>query len=228
MRVIRSQAKRQRAKSFFCGEDFRYKIKSKSPRGSIFDFAMNGYQFKNCEIKLPGTFQVENAAVALAGLILLKEKFNFSISEDRIRKAFLQADWPARFEIIQKGQKTFVLDGAHNVDSIRALVRNIKGLFPGRSVVTVFGISREKNLKAILPILSSCSNALIATKTSHLRAQILKRLVESVKPYFDLTVATPAPKEALRYLANFLSPSKIGLITGSLFLVGEAREILKS
>ena len=226
--VIRAYAKKVRAKGFFSGGEFRYQIRDIDTSGSLFDFKMNRLKLRGCQIRLPGTFQVENAALAIAALFLLSKKHRILIAEERVKKGLFQANWPGRFEIIRNtSNRMIILDGAHNTDSIKALTSNIKRIFPDKRVATIFGISREKNLSAILPILRKRSDTLIAIQSTNDRAQIQKKVVETAIPCFEKVIPASSTSEALRYLRNFLAPGTIGLVTGSLFLVGEVREILK-
>lgn len=254
-RAIRLRARQFGAAGYFCGADFHYRIHRISSKGSCFDFCFQkgtgsavlpvpfwGTQIKNIILTLPGTFQVENASLAIAAFLVLREQ-NFphptlspfggeEIGEGearRIKKGVQICKWPGRFEVIRKGGRTYILDGAHNIDSILALARNIKKIFPRRKVLAIFGLSRGKELRPLLRVLSWFSNVLVATQSSHPRAQIAKRIVEIGKetscrltmvPTFDV-------REAMGYARRIVGNKELILVTGSLFLVGEARRTLR-
>ncbi len=226
--VIRATAKKVHAKGFFAGKDFNYKIIKADKDGSVFNFKMGDAKLHNCRIRLSGTFQVGNAALALSALLILKKQYGVPVAEVSTKRGLFNARWPGRFEVVERKGCTIVLDGAHNVDSVKTLAQNMRRFFPNKEIVTVFGVSREKNLKAILPILRKRSKVLITVQGGSERAQIQKEIVQASAPYFREILMTENLTEALQCLANFLDAGKIGLVTGSLYLVGEARRILKS
>ncbi len=225
--VIRKKAKQVKVPGIFLNQDFRCRIRSESMDGSRFDFKMKGLKISNLRVKLPGAFQVENAALALAGLMVLKEKFQLPVSESGIRKGLLGSGWPGRFEIVKRRGATYIIDGAHNQDSMLALVKGIQRLFRNQKIITIFGISREKNLKVLLPILARVSENMVVTKAAHVRAELPKFIVEAGKPYFHLMIPTDNIRTALSYAKKMELSNPIVLITGSLFLAGEAGKLLK-
>lgn len=227
--AIFSRAKRFRADGYFCGTHFHYRTRHVKPSGSQFDFLMGSTKILNIAITLPGLFQIENASLAIAAALVLKKRFQISFDPFLIRKGLKACTWPGRFEVIGRKGRTFILDGAHNIDSMRALERSIQKLFPRRAVVTVFGVSREKEIQPMLEILSRFSKVLIATKSDHPRAQITKRIVEAAKEAVTHSVVIPTSdtREAMDRARRVVGKEDLILVTGSLFLVGEIRRKLK-
>lgn len=226
--VIKKEISKKHAKALFYGSTFQSTLRKISAGGSFFDFKIKSFVYKNLQIHLPGVFQVQNAAVAVAAALILKKCSNFDLHESSIRRGLLNAFWPGRFEIIKHHSNTFILDGAHNDASMEAVSESIRKLFPGKKCAVIFGISREKNLERTLKPLLGTVDLLIATKSNNVRAQEPKIILEKLH---DMNFRAPSfptfeIREAIR-LAKQLTTDSVVLITGSLFLVGEAREFFK-
>ena len=101
--------------------------------------------------------------------------------------------------------------------------------FPEKHKVVIFGCSREKNLEAILKPLLPQVSYLVVTKSDSPRAQEPKIILEKASKLGYKKPASWAPnlKEALDLAGKLGLRNAIYLITGSLFLIGEAREALK-
>jgi len=171
-------------------------------------------------IPLLGDFQLENAATAVAALEILSSE-GFAISADNIAQGLAQVKWPGRFQILQQ-QPTVLIDGAHNVASMRRLVSNIKAYFPDKRISLVFGTSCDKDIPGIISELVSLSPQVIVTQSSHSRAAPPSTLVaefakRSIEPEIRETVT-----EAISRALSLADKTDIICITGSLFIVAEA------
>jgi dihydrofolate synthase/folylpolyglutamate synthase len=228
-RIIQKQARETKTKTFFLGKAFRVKHKAMTEKGSCFDFEMGGKAYRNLKIKLPGQFQIENASCALAAGCLLQKRKVLSLSEDCIKRGLAKTFWPGRFEVIRRKKQIIVLDGAHNDDSMRELVKAVKTFFPVKKYTAIIGLSREKNLKRTLTSLIPQINTIIATKSRNIRAQEPRILLETLKEMRFKGVSFWASNiyEALKLAGKLKTQGAVLLITGSLFLVAEAREHFK-
>lgn len=226
--VIQKRIRKQKAKGYFLGASFRTAREVISIRGGRFDFAIGSHYWRRLEITLPGRFQIKNAAVALAVTSVLENQFRFIFKEKKIRQSLRTAFWPGRFEILKRRRGTVILDGAHNGASMNEVRSTLETLFPNRKVIVIFGISREKNLKAVLKPLLPRVLYFIVTKSNNPRAQEPKVILETLSKmgYQKPTFWAPHLKEAFQIAEKLTWKKTILLITGSLFLVSEAREIL--
>jgi dihydrofolate synthase/folylpolyglutamate synthase len=171
-------------------------------------------------IPLLGDFQLENAATAVAALETLASA-GFPISPTKVAEGLARVKWPGRFQIVRQ-RPTVVLDGAHNVASVRRLVSNIKAYFPGTRIVLVFGTSCDKDIPGIIDQLPSLSPQVIVTQASHSRAAPPPTLVQQfarhgITPDVEQTVA-----EAISRALSVADETDVICITGSLFVVAEA------
>jgi dihydrofolate synthase/folylpolyglutamate synthase len=171
-------------------------------------------------IPLLGDFQLENASTSVAALEVLALE-GFDISAANIAQGLAQVKWPGRFQILQQ-HPTVLVDGAHNVASIRRLVSNIKAYFAHKRILLVFGTSCDKDIPGIINELVFISPQIIVTRASHSRAAPLSTLVaeftkRGIKPEVRDTVT-----EAISRAASLASETDVICVTGSLFVVAEA------
>lgn len=185
-----------------------------------------GYQqnFKPVMLSIPllGSHQVQNAATAYAALQVFS-RLEFSIRDDAIRQGFSKANWPGRFEILQK-RPPIVIDCAHNRDSALKVRQTIDDYFPNQRTVLVFGASEDKDITGMLAELAPITWQVIATKSFHPRAIEPERLQE-IAHQFELPVKiVPEVPEALEEAIRFAGNDSLVLVTGSIFIAAGVRE----
>lgn len=183
-------------------------------------------------LRLLGQHQMENAATA-AAVIQVLEKRGASTSRSAIAEGLAQAELPGRFEIIslrQSGRNgkelPIILDGAHNQDSALALAKTLGQLFPDQKCLIVMGVNRDKNVEAMWAELGQYCKMLITTKSKNMRAMPPQEIIERLsRADCGLsTTATGSVKEALEEAIKRSDDLDLLCITGSLYLVAEARE----
>ncbi len=100
------------------------------------------------ELKLIGRHQAANAAVALATIGQLRQ-LGWNVPDAAIRQGLASVRWPARIEVLSR-HPTVVLDAAHNVASIEALVETLDESFAARRRILVLATTRDKDLHGML------------------------------------------------------------------------------
>lgn len=166
---------------------------------------------------LPGTHQVGNSLAAAVALHKL------GISPETIRAGIARTVWPGRLERIRR-QPDIYLDGAHNVAAARRLRQFIDRHFSGREVWMVFGVMRDKDVAEIAGLLFPAATRLILTRAGQQRSLETSAMAQ-LCPHPNATL-TETVAEALQALAAAPVEAVI-FITGSLFVVGEARPLLQ-
>jgi len=176
----------------------------------------------NYQVSIPllGDFQLENAAAAVAVLEILASA-GFAISAADIAQGLARVKWLGRFHILQQNP-TVLVDGAHNVASMKVLVGNIKSYFSYKRIFLVFGTSCDKDIPGIVNELVPLSSQVIVTQTPHSRAAPLSTLAaefgkRGIEPEIRETVA-----EAISRALSLADRTDIICVTGSLFVVAEA------
>jgi dihydrofolate synthase/folylpolyglutamate synthase len=167
----------------------------------------------DCRPALLGRHQLTNARTARAILRLL------GTPEEAIRAGIERTEWPGRLERMRRAPEIF-LDGAHNPAGAAALADFIREYRGSRKVWIVFGVMRDKDIAPITGSLFPLADELVLTAPRMERAMPPGE-IPAPKGRVTATVA-----EALRIVETEAAPGDLVFITGSLFLVGEARAIL--
>ena len=242
MSIIKAKGKRQKAKVSFLGKDFSYKVKAMNKEGSVFDyFGKNTY--RNLKLSLLGEHQIENVTLAIRAIELLgsdlqRVKGLTPLKENDIRRGLKNAFLPGRFEMIR--EKPFIiLDGAHNPDKVKALVRAIQSLFPKQKGIIVLAIKNDKNAKDMLRKLLPVCSQLILTKfrlttdagdtfsyTPTELSKIISRGFLAEIARGPLIKIKSNPIQAIQEAIKSARADDFILVTGSLYLVGEIRKFL--
>ncbi|MBU4343300.1 MAG: bifunctional folylpolyglutamate synthase/dihydrofolate synthase [Candidatus Omnitrophica bacterium] len=171
--------------------------------------------YENLELALLGRHQIENAGLAIAMARFIDNR----IDEKAIRNGLKNVNWPGRLQIVQK-EPYVVLDGAQNVASIDAVLSSIKEIFEYKRLICIFGISSDKDIKGVCGVLDSACDIIILTRSRSERAKDPTEL----KKHFSRVDAlvTGSVEEALAKGLDRAGKGDLILITGSLYVVGEA------
>ena len=165
-------------------------------------------------ISLVGSHQQWNAALAIHAL----EAGGVPVAQEAIVEGLRSVQWPGRFHVIND---RFVLDGAHNPSAARQLAAIWHEQYDSSRATIIFGIMKDKNLDEIAAELSPIAARFIVTSAHNLRARAAPEIQSELMAHFPdvpCAIAGDLPEAILMAEA---SPERI-LVTGSLFLVGEA------
>jgi dihydrofolate synthase/folylpolyglutamate synthase len=162
-------------------------------------------------VALHGPHQLWNAAVAIAAI----EASGLNCPPEAITRGLASVKWPARF---QRVGDRIIVDGAHNEQSAEALRSTWHEVFGAQKAVILFGALRDKDYAAMLHILEKIGHEFLFVPVRNERSEdpgVLKTLTSLPSRHFsDLPCAIKAALDATHPV----------LVTGSLFLVGEALE----
>ena len=173
-------------------------------------------------VQLLGDFQKLNASVAKRAATVLRDRYDFPITEEALANGIASNRWPGRMELF-KGRPSILLDGAHNPKSIEALCRNVKQLFPKKRKILVFGTSRDKRFDRMLPFLSKAFDLCILTQAQTPRAQEISTLLNEARNFFSVVIPKENAGEALALARTLARPEDLIVATGSFYLIGELR-----
>ena len=179
-------------------------------------FLLSGELEMRIECPLAGEHQVENAATAAVALTRL------GIAEPEITRGIAQTRWPGRLERVSD-RPEIILDGAHNPAGARALAAYIARFYAGRRVRLIYGAMRDKAIDEIGEVLFPLAQEVIVTAPRQARA-LSPESIREVAEHHNLSTAADL-QEALARVKDATAEDAI-FITGSLFLVAEARELL--
>jgi dihydrofolate synthase/folylpolyglutamate synthase len=218
--VFRQRISDVGCEAFFSGKDFG--VFDGESSGSRQTFKVRGrladYMLTT---GLLGCHQRDNAALAVGMIECLTETSQLRISSEAIQKGIAATLWPGRFQRV-KSDPTVVLDVAHNPDSARALAETVRDCFPGKQVILVLGISRDKDLPGICRQLTRVCREVIITRAGHPRAADLDmpgiRDIFPGRPFF----VSQHVREGLKMALSRAGKDDVIVVTGSVFVVAEA------
>jgi dihydrofolate synthase/folylpolyglutamate synthase len=176
----------------------------------------------NLQTALPGSYQVDNAALVLAACELIG-KNNAALTLNNIQEGLSKNLWPGRLEIVSDNP-FIILDGAHNLAAARNLAKFMSTNLAGRVITLVVGILDDKPYKAMLKSLLTPVNRVILTRAKIDRALDPRKLYEAAKNLKPDVAIIPDVARAIKNAVETTPRHGAICIAGSLYVVGEAKE----
>lgn len=197
--------------------------------GQTFDFAYRERHFPGIRCALAGCHQLLNAATALTALCRLEEMGRF-IPEAALYQGLASTRWPGRLEVLCQNPLV-ILDGAHNAAGAAALEASIRKLIPDTRIHLIFGILQDKDVEGVIARLCPLAHRITlvrpksprALSPADLKQRICSMLPAAFCPAIDMAEA-PGPAAVQAY--QCLDPREALLISGSLYMIGDARSAL--
>ena len=175
------------------------------------------------ELPLMGEHQRRNAALALAVIESVRDKF--PILPQAIERGLKTVDWPGRLQAIQTAPgRVTLLDGAHNPDGVESLRTALQSHFSGLRPAFIIGVLKDKDWPAMCRMLAPLASAIYLTPVASSRSASPEELRAEC-----LASRPAAPIRACGSLVEALRLTEqepLRVVTGSLYLVGEALERL--
>ena len=184
------------------------------------------HTYEHIPVPLPGEHQAQNCGLALAVLDKLRER-GFDLPEMKIIDGLSGARIPGRMELL-KGEPRILLDGAHNPSAMGALVKSIGAHVPYDSMVMIFGCAADKDVDGMLDEVARGADKVIFTRsTKNPRAmdaeELGRRFAARTPKMFQVAASL---EEALQLAKLAATRDDLICITGSFYLVGEAKKLL--
>jgi dihydrofolate synthase/folylpolyglutamate synthase len=176
-----------------------------------------GARWDGLRLGLRGAFQRANATVALLALAAARDRFPCPVAA--VRDGLADVRWPGRLAVVGD-RPLLVLDGAHNADGIATLVRELPAVVRGRPVDLVFAVMADKDWTAMLAPLLPCVRRAVVTRVGR-RGAVPAAIAAAVAGRVPVD-AVDDPRAALGVALARAEADAAVLVTGSLFLVGEA------
>lgn len=205
------------------GHKFQVKPLASNFEFQEFDFTKDDQKPETWKLYLLGRHQLDNAATAIAAMKTLSSR-GVPISDASLREGIQNARWQGRFEILARSPYV-ILDGAHNRDSAKQLAQTVRAFFPKAQVQWVFGASDDKDVRGMFEELAPVSGAFIMTRAPHPRASDPHELSQMARDAGGTSVIEESIAGAIA-LAGSRKEFDVTVITGSLFVVAKAREII--
>jgi dihydrofolate synthase / folylpolyglutamate synthase len=186
---------------------------------------VSGVDFEPLEVEvgLVGDHQRDNATTSIAALGAVRQRF--PVDPSAIASALRSVVWPGRLQVLLR-QPLVVLDGAHNSASAEVVRRALDADFVFERLLLVIGLSTGKDALGVLGALAPRADRVYLTRSRHERSAApadLEPLVQTASPRAAISTFAEATVAFDRALSD-AGPHDMVLVTGSLFLVGEALE----
>jgi dihydrofolate synthase/folylpolyglutamate synthase len=221
VRVIAARAEDNCSPLFRLAKDFHPENISRG-RDQVFDYRGIASSHQNLRITMLGRHQIDNACLAVAAVECLRGA-GIEISDTALRSGLGQAAWEGRLERVAQRPDIY-LDGAHNPAAARALAASLKELRPSYGkLILVIGILADKDVKGVLSELLPLADHVVVTKPQYSRAMDVALLAERVKGLHGSVSATESVEQAVVRARQLASEDDLVVITGSLYVVGDAR-----
>jgi dihydrofolate synthase/folylpolyglutamate synthase len=179
------------------------------------------------QFPLAGRHQLRNLALAITAAEELKH-CGFKILPAHVEEGVRNTNWPARFQIVPPagGAPEIVLDVAHNPAAAWALRSALSTFYEDRPLTFIFGAMRDKAIGEIASILFPLAERVIATQADNPRAALPHEIAELGRPAQTEIVEEPSVAAALDRARALAGAKGVVVITGSIYIVGEALGIL--
>lgn len=181
---------------------------------------------KNLEIRLAGSFQIDNAVLAIESVKLLLQQ-GFVIKEAALREGLLQTKWPGRFSVIGK-KPLFIADGAHNEDAAKKLAQSIEFYFTNKRIIYIMGVLRDKEYEKIIGLTHSYADQIITiTPPENPRGMGAYELAARIAEVHPQVTAADSLEEAVEMSCLLAGKEDVIIAFGSLSYLGRLIRIVE-
>ncbi|MGD8458034.1 MAG: Mur ligase family protein [Anaerolineales bacterium] len=225
--IIHREAKQKAATVYHLGEDFSFTATGQDSLGVKISVQTPHRDYKDVQISMGGNFQPVNAALSIASVDILAKSLDLRIPDEAVHLGLDGLTFPGRMEIVQE-EPMVILDGAHNSHKMGALVGSLASRYSNKKVTAIIGILSTKDFKGMIdrlaPIVSrwAVTQPHVFGKPSTPPAEIVS-YIRTLNPKAEVR-SFELVGEALESVLSGAAKDDLSVVTGSLYLVGEARE----
>ena len=222
-KVIKDKCYEQKASLSLVGSDISYGSVKACSQGTSFNISGRYGEYNECQINMPGYFQVENCTTAIGICGELRDAGVIAMTHDAVKRGISCAFLPGRLEVLSR-EPHIVIDGAQNAVSAAKLKYSIEEIFKYDRLILLLGISEDKDIEGICREFSGFADEFIITRASVARAAdpgLIKGYLKKEKATVTGDVA-----ESIGLAFSKAGKEDMVLVTGSFFLAGEVRKII--
>jgi len=228
--VFRERAEAVGAPLFVLGKDIDYSARFEASHGmgphARVCVSSERSAYEHLPVPLMGEHQAPNCGLALAMVDRLRA-LGFDAPEREVSLGLAATPTRGRMEVVFR-EPSIMVDGAHTGESVKALVRGIGAHLRCDSMVVIFGCAADKNVDEMLEEIGRGADKIIFTKSSTnpraMDAGELRKRFEELTG--KMAQDEPTVKDAINTAARAVGRDDLILVTGSVWLAGEARELL--
>ncbi len=226
MNVLKARATAIKAPLSVTGNDidFSYRFENSREYGPHMRVCLSTptSKFEHLRVPLHGRHQAINCGLALAMLDKLKSS-GYKIDDEKTIKGLGEVWLAGRMEMICDDPR-IMIDGAHNAASVQALIHAIGQNIPYDSMVIIFGCNSDKDVVGMLDKLQYGADKVIFTRSSSAKAVPPEDLSDMYSEMCGkMCQSALSLGEALQLARSAVSKEDLICITGSFYLIGEAK-----
>jgi dihydrofolate synthase/folylpolyglutamate synthase len=224
LRSIASACEDKQARLVLVGRDVEVHLEASSLDGvrATLRGLRDRYSFR---VPLLGRHQAVNAATAIAAVELLADD-SIPVGADAVRRGLAAVRWPARVELVDTAPYT-IIDVGHNPASMAALRDTLRELLGGRRLILVFGMLATKDYRTVTAMIAPLADTIVTTTPDNTHALPAEELAAEARRYTARVTAVPDRRAAVERGRALARSEDVFVITGSFYLVGDAREWLR-
>jgi dihydrofolate synthase / folylpolyglutamate synthase len=225
--ALRKVAEKVGAPLDFTGQtiEFSYRFESSRMLGAHNRVCLTtpNSKFEHLAVPLIGEHQAINCGLALAVIDRLKSR-GIAINDARAMEGLSKLTVAGRMEMVSQTPRVIV-DGAHNAASLDAAMRAIGQHIPYDSMVVIFGCCADKDVPGMLQRITSGADKVIFTRIDNVRSADPHELAaQYIELYGKMAQVAENLEEALGIANRAVTKEDLICITGSFYLVGEAKK----
>ena len=177
---------------------------------------------------LIGRHQLRNVALAVAAAVELREQGLKQITPKSIERGVRETHWPGRFQVVraESGRPEFILNVAHNPAGAWALRATLSSVYGERPITMVFGVLRDKAVAEMTEILFPIAERVIATHANNPRSATPAEIKQAAARVAGEIGEAQTVAEALEGAGKMTGADGLVVVTGSIYIVGEAMRTL--
>lgn len=227
-KVIEQTATEKNAPLAELGRDFAVrKTNAHSLRAQIQYDGLNIHHGR-FQLGLAGDYQVENAAIALTAAQLFLQGRGLPVDQSALHQGLAASRWPGRMEVVNR-EPPVMLDGAHNLPGMQALVKSIRDDFADRDVYILVAILADKQYDLMLGELASLGNVHLTVTNfagpgPKRPSADLTQVAAQLSSRYPIKVADTW-QAGFQQVAGQLSSEDVMIVTGSLYFISEVRHL---
>jgi dihydrofolate synthase/folylpolyglutamate synthase len=223
-------ARKRKSPFYMMQREVRRRSNAVSPEGQTFSLYTDRESYMRLFTPMLGEFQQDNAAVAVLSAEILGES-GLRITPEHIRKGVAKATLPGRMELVPS-RPQILLDSAHNPDAAERAARALSEMrreTGWEKVHLFFGILTDKDLEKVLGPMLVAADTLTFTQPTTERALTVEKAQKKVTALAGKKGLSfiSNPENALHATLKLAGKKDLVWVTGSMYLVGEVRGLLK-
>ena len=203
------------------GRDVQPKRLVEDERAQRLELSGTRQVYGTLAIPLLGAHQTLNCATAVAAL----EASGLRVTPNQLRDGLTCTRWPGRFQKVRT-DPVVILDGAHNAAAAERLAATLSEHFAGKNLTLIFGVLRDKNYDQMCQILAPLAKRILCVPVNSERTSDPDQLARWCKAANRAAPVAVTRDLAEAYASALQQTPDVIVITGSLFLVGEALDRL--